>query len=40
LRIAADLSKRAARLTVLYDYCEKVDPGLARIVTVWTDECL
>jgi hypothetical protein len=39
-RIAADLSKRAARLTVLYDYCEKVDPGVARIVTVWTDECL
>jgi hypothetical protein len=37
-RIDADLPARAGRLTVLYDYCEKVDPSLARIVTVWTDD--
>ena len=39
-RINASLPGRAARLTVLYDYREKVDPGVAEIVTVWTDECI
>jgi hypothetical protein len=35
-RIDSPLSARAERLTVIYDNSEKVDAGLARIVTVWT----